>query len=309
MIVAYQKAKSLIYQVKERLDSMDAMGQSKYKAKIEAICSGTASSGHIDYGNKIYSFKTKKAYLDHCCHFAKWVRETHGCKTLEDARRYADEYLSVRLSQGCTAPTLKLDRAALAKLYGEHAGDFRALPIRHRADIKRGRTMTQNRSEFHEERHLDLIDFARATGLRRVELEKLRVRDICDRGDLILIEVHRGKGGKDRTVTADSDFYDRIREIVHGANADTRVCNLFDGGDGVGEAHIPRRAPMHSYRRDFAQKMYTRIARDTSLLSERAIYRCRKDMYGCVFDRAALKAVSVQLGHSRVNVIAEHYMR
>ena len=66
---------------------------------------------------------------------------------------------------------------------------------------------------------------------------------------------------------------------------------------------------MHSYRRDFAQKMYTRIARDTSLLSERAIYRCRKDMYGCVFDRAALKAVSVQLGHSRVNVIAEHYMR
>ena len=50
----YQKRKSIIFQVKERINAMDAMGQSKHAAKMEAL-HDNANGGHIDYGEKIYS--------------------------------------------------------------------------------------------------------------------------------------------------------------------------------------------------------------------------------------------------------------
>ena len=307
--MSYQKKKSIVYQVKERLNAMDAMGQSKYAAKMAALRSGEAPGGHIDYGDKIYSYRTKEAYLDRCCRFAKWARQEYGCQTLDEARQHADDYLTHRLDENLSVFSVKLDRAALAKLYSQHADDFRELPKRHRADIKRGRTATKFSSEFASDRHQDLKDITCATGLRRSELEKLRVRDICDQGDTILIKVYGGKGGKDRIVLADSEYYDRIRSIISGAAPEERVCNLLDGGNVTGEAHVPKRAPMHAWRREYAQAMYARIARDTDTLSEKELYRCKKDMYGCVYDREALKAVSEQLGHARINVIAEHYMR
>ena len=131
--MAYQKKKSIVYQVKERINSMDAMGQSKYAAKMDCLKNGSAPGGHIDYGNKIYSYRTKEAYLDRCCRFAKWARAKHGCQTLDEARSYADEYLTKRVDDGLSAFSVKLDRAALAKLYGQHAQDFRELPVRRRA--------------------------------------------------------------------------------------------------------------------------------------------------------------------------------
>ncbi len=167
------------------------------------------------------------------------------------------------------------------------------------------------------------MDFVRATGLRRAELEKLRVGDIKDNGQTVTVDVFGGKGGKDRTVTADSSYYDMIRQIIDGAATEERVCNLLDcdrndlskyGGCEAGDEqkkqhHIPKRCPMHALRRDFAQTMYARIARDVATLPEKELYRCRTDMRGYVYDRAALLAVSQQLGHNRVNIIAEHYMR
>ena len=304
--MAYQKKKSIVYQVKERICAMDAMGESKYAAKMAALRSGEYPGGHIDYGDKIYSYRTKEAYLDRCCRFAKWARQTHGCQTLSDARSYADEYLTVRLDSGLSVFSIKLERAALAKLYSQHADDFRELPKRHRADIKRGRMVTKNSAEFATDRHPDLKDFTCATGLRRSELEKLRVRDIHDYGDTIQIDVLGGKGGKDRIVTADKDYFDRLRSMISGADSDMRVCNLLDGGVVDREAHVPKRAPMHAWRRDFAQAMYARIARDTDTLPEKELYRCKADMRGCIYDREALKAVSEQLGHARINVVAEH---
>ena len=321
--MSYQKKKSIIYQVKERINAMDAMGESKYAAKMESLRSGSAPGGHIDYGDKIYSYRTKEAYLDRCCRFAKWARSEHSCQTLEEARKYADEYLTQRIDSGLSAFSVKLDRAALAKLYSQHAQDFRSLPVRHRANIKRGRTETRNSAEFAQNKHPELMDFVRATGLRRAELEKLRVGDIKDNGTTVTVDVFGGKGGKDRTVTADSNYYDMIRQIIDGAATDERICNLFDcdrnapnkneeceaGCEQKKQRHIPKRCPMHALRREYAQAMYARIARDVTTLPEKELYRCRADMHGEVYDRAALLAVSQQLGHSRINVIAEHYMR
>ena len=127
----------------------------------------------------------------------------------------------------------------------------------------------------------------------------------------------------ERTVTADSSYYDIIRRIIDGAATDERICNLLDcdrniqnmnegceaGREQKKQVHIPKRCPMHALRREFAQAMYARIARDVAGLPEKELYRCRADMRGCIYDREALLAVSQQLGHNRINVIAEYYMR
>ena len=55
--------KSLVQQVKEKLDSMLAIGQSKYLAKLN----GT-------YRQFIFSWDTYRSYLKHCCYFVKWVK-------------------------------------------------------------------------------------------------------------------------------------------------------------------------------------------------------------------------------------------
>ena len=60
--------------------------------------------------------------------------------------------------------------------------------------------------------------------------------------------------------------------------------------------HIPKRCPMHALRREYAQAMYARIARDVTTLPSREVYRNREDMRGCVYDRAALLVVSRSWG-------------
>lgn len=78
-------------------------------------------------------------------------------------------------------------------------------------------------------------------------------------------------------------------------------------GSSTVVAGVPNRAPCHAYRADFARSMYASMARDTGSLHGKQLYRCKGDMAGKVFDRAALSKVSRALGHARVGVVT-HYM-
>ena len=64
-------------------------------------------------------------------------------------------------------------------------------------------------------------------------------------------------------------------------------------------AHIPNRAPIHAYRRQFAQALYDREARDVRTLARKEQYRCRGERKGVVYDKRAMALVSRQLGHGQ----------
>ena len=158
--MSHKNKKTLTRQVQERYASMLALGSPKQNAKKDG-----------SYKEHIYSANTLKTYMKHANYFTKYCKQEHGCTTLEQCYQYADEWLITR--SNLSAYTQKLEVAALSKLYGKTADDFVRTESRMRADITRSRGAAARDKHFSEKNHADLVEFCRATGLRRRELSKL----------------------------------------------------------------------------------------------------------------------------------------
>ena len=74
------------------------------------------------------------------------------------------------------------------------------------------------------------------------------------------------------------------------------------------EKEIPVRFPCHKYRAEYAKAQYESIARDISAIPQKEKYICRKDKAGQEYDKVALHAVSVMLGHNRECVVVDSYL-
>ena len=282
------KKKSIVRLAKERLWSMAAWGQSKHDDK-----SRNNGKPAMD---KIYSHSTMDNYVDAAVLFVEWARTEHGCKTLEDARQFTGEYLNQRVHDGKSAYTVRRDAAALGKLYQTATTELGAdLPARERKNVTQHR-QDKSRGHFSEKKNADLVALCKATGLRRHEVAALQPGDVTRNADgSVSVRVRQCKGGKARTVTALDDSPYRLAQ------------KAVREGRGTVIAHIPKYAPVHEYRADFAMELYRRLARPLEDLPQRERYVCRKDRAGTQYDRAAMKAVSVQLGHNRVDVVT-HYL-
>lgn len=282
------KHKSLSYQIKNRLSSLTRYGSSKHAAK--------QSEGQHPKG--IFSFKTYENYVDKCLQYAKWAQENHGARDLKDLATHIDDYLSYRKTirkrngQPLSAWTLKLDRAALEKLFEPEGIKARELlPPRRRKDIKKNRGKIEN---FNEKKHALLMRIGKSTGARREEIADLRYRDIDTEAGTVLIE--QGKGGKRRIIHAlDKSI---LKELAAGAH---------DPNDRVFK-EIPCRYPEHKYRRYYAQTLYRILARPIREVPKCERYYCRGDYKGTIYDRKAMLLVSIELGHARTSVIASHYL-
>ena len=283
-----EKRGSLTYQVKQVFDSKLKIGESRHEAKI----SGEDREG-------IYSWSTYKTYLKHASYFAKYCKAEHGCKTIEECRKYADEWLMTR--RELSAWTQKMEVAALCKLYGDTSESYIKTPDRHRADIVRSRGDAVRDKHFSEEKNKDLVQFCKATGLRRSELSKLTGDRLVYRDGEPYLSVTKGtKGGKPRLapIIAESGLKS---EIV----AKMRACGeskVFD--------HVPVMADIHSYRADYATALYKQNEREFDEVKRSGdLYWCRRDKAGIWLDREAMRITSEALGHNRVDIIAGHYLR
>ena len=281
------KHKSLVRQVTEKINSMTAYGQSKHDDKQK-------NGGKPD-PQKIYSFSTREAYLDAAIHFAKWAKETHGCRELDEARAYTGEYLNQRTKAGLSAWTVRLDAAALGKLYGCPTTELgAALPSRRRQDVTQHRTDAWV-GHFNPERHPELVSLARSTGLRRHELAALRPEDVERRSDgTVWVTVRQGKGGKQREVEALDDTALRLAQEAQEAGRELVV------------AHIPKYAPIHQYRAEYAKTIYALYERPLEGLDRSQIYAAKGDLEGCKWDREAMLYASRMLGHNRLDVMTAY---
>lgn len=249
----HKSAKSLIQQVKEVLDSKLAIGESKYLAKLD----GT-------YLNYIFSWETYRSYLKHCCYFVKWCKEQpidsalgHKPRTLAECRIFAERWIQSTIDRGLSAYTVKLEISALAKLYGCSTKDFDITTSpRKRANITRSR-----RSDVAMDKHFsitknkDLITFCRCTGLRRSELEQIRGTDLIEHEGKLCLDVKRGtKGGRLR-----------ISEIVGSPEKIETVKTLCsEAGSNKIFPNVHSNADIHSYRADYAKRVYNSYKRDYS---------------------------------------------
>ena len=280
-----KSAGSLVYQVQTVFDGMLAIGDSKYLAK----CSG-CSYAHI------YSWNTYRAYLKHACYFVNWCKKTYGCKTVADCQPHVADWMQTR--RDLSAYTQKLDLSALAKLYQCKTEDFNVTtPSRKRADIRRSRGPVKRDAHFNEDLHKELVSFCRSTGLRRAELKALRGTALYqdEHGQFFLHVTSGTKGGKDRYAPIVGDV-----ELVRRLCTDAGIEKVF--------ATIPSAADIHSYRADYAKRIYLKNARPLSELNKKEIYFCRRDRKGVLLDKAAMRIASNALGHNRISVIAGHYL-
>ncbi len=286
--MGHKNKKPLQHQVCDVLQSKLRIGESKHAHKL----AGDAS----DY---IFCWNTYHTYRRHALYFADWVKSKYKCKTLAQCRQYADEWLQQRIDEGKSAYTVKLELASLCKLYGDTAEDYIKTPPRLRKNIVRSRRQAVRDTHFSEINNGALVTFCRGTGLRRAELRALTGDKLTKDADgrwCILVN-KMSKGGRPRLAPIVGPEVSRIVKMMQ------------DAGDGKVFHRIPTAADIHSYRADYATTVYYQHARPLKSLPHNEIYYCRKDRKGTWFDRRAMKKASLALGHNRICIVAEHYIR
>ena len=288
--MGHKNKKSLNEQLKDALQSKLRIGESKHAHKI-------AGDDH----QYIFSWNTYRAYIKHGRYFVAWAKATHRCKTLSECRQYADEWIQSRIDKGLSAYTIKLEVAALCKLYGDTATDYIPTPSRLRRNIKRSRGPAARDKHMSEVTYKDLIEFCRSTGLRRAELKALT-------GDKLVL----GQDGNYRILVNRMSKGGRPREALIIGNVSKIVAMMKAAGTGRVFDHIPVAADIHSYRADYATaiyKMHARPIKDILKTNRHEVYFCRGDQKGKWYDRVAMRIASQNLGHNRVCVVGAHYLR
>lgn len=302
---------SLRQQVYRELQSKSGFGRSKHEDKKNGVSN-----------LYIYSFNSMKTYLKHCNYFAEWCKSQdyikeelgHAPRTLAECEPYAESFIRDRERQGLSAYTVKMEKSALSKLYGR-VFDFETIATS-RANITRSRGEAKRDKHFSEERHAEFVNCCRCVGFRRSEMETAKASDLMKVGDMYFMQI-TGKGGKRRAAML-VGTPDEIERAVDYINKMT------------GQNKVPNGADVHSYRADYATRIYKRYARPieeirgeninyTELtgktakggetIYKSAVYYCRRDKAGQALDRRAMIMASQSLGHNRESVVGEHYLK
>jgi len=285
------KRPSLKKQIVDRLNQQAKFGISKHKAKqlYREYCKTHGIKYNPARVPGIYSIKTMENYKEECIRFGEWAKQEHGVRYIDDAKQYVAEYLQKGVSRGYSAWTLQKQRAALRKLYQDHtlASEIE-LPKRRQKDVIRSRGQKAMDKKFSEEKNKDLVNFCKGTGLRRREILGVRVKDIVRNNEGRLIVKVRGKGyakgGRPREVTVLKEYENHIRQLIRGRDPEENIFNK-----------IPVRADIHGYRREYAKARYEELAGR----------KFDKNYY----DKKAVQQVSKDLGHNRISVALDNYLK
>jgi len=284
---------SIIYQTKQRFEELYQIGKSKHEAKMveRELCIRTGEKWNPARVPGIHSISTFKQYKKIAFRFAEYARK-NGAKTLEQAYPLARAWLEREELKSDWSR--RREAAALAKLFGCTSTDFGVqFGPRSRSEIHRSR-VPRKHDQVSEYKNRDIIDFLRATGMRRKEIKMVRPCDIymSDTGHM-MVHVESGKGGRKREIYVLPQYYERVWEIRSQKPLNEPIFEK-----------IENRIDVHSYRREYAQALY-RYCVENMIDSNSTIYKSRD---GREFSREALTIVSNALGHNRLEICVKHYL-
>lgn len=289
---------SIVYQTLQRIDSLKRFGQSKHEEKMrqKKLAAARGEKWNPAKVEGIYSMKTCDVYKEHAVRFAKWVRDEHGIRLIENVtKEHMAEYLKSSMDKGNSAWTVRTEAAALAKVYGTSTTEIPVvLPSRSRENIVRSREERAHDKHFSERNHKDMILFNRGVGLRRHELQAVRPQDVYYK-DHHLVVWTKGKGGREREVRVVKEHEQHVLKLKQQA-LEQKQERIFE--------KVVNRYDCHADRRAYAAARYKEIEMAQGTPSGETYNR--RD--GIVFDRYILREVSQDLGHSRVDVVARNYL-
>lgn len=329
------RKKDLHQQAYDKLTSMLAFGRSKNKDKH--------GEGIRKY---IYQDDTFDTYWKHIKYFVNYVKKEHPeCTKIKDARKYVNEWLNYRVSKNYSAWTINTEAKALGKFYqiNPDSKDYFKCPTRHKEDIKRSRNKDGKYSErFNEQKYAELVHFCKHTGLRKdkcltkIENNCLYTRDDIDKEIKRVESLEQNEYTRKRLIALnDTKLYKEYYYIeVKGKGGKIRFAPILDDDEQVinkikstypgnkvwPSKQIPNNCDGHGYRRDYAQALYCKYARDINVLPKfyeddkgnvhLSRYFKRGDDKGTALDKKAMSLVSIALGHgkNRFTMVADSYL-
>ena len=289
-----KREKNLRMQEEERLKQMFAKGKGSSKHADKANNEGKPSK------EKIYVDSTMKTYRQGWNHFCSFLKDMGvSTRNLSIVNCYVQPFIEYMIEKGYSAYTIHTWTAAVVKVLGLPLSDYR-MPKRQRQDITRSRLPVKSDAHFSPSNHQDLIAFCRAVGPRNdKELAKIKGSDLFEQEDgSFAVFIAQGKGGKKRYAP------------ICGSSAEVAavVSMMRVAGEDLVFPHIPDAADIHSFRADYACRVYSAHARPINEIPREDRYICRKDMAGVIYDKRAMMVASKALGHSRLDVIALSYL-
>ncbi len=281
-----EKKGSLNFQLKKLLDSKLAIGESKFEDKKQNLTF-----------DKIYSWSTYRAYLQHGTYFLTWAKEKYGCTDLVAAKEYVNEWLKTREEQGLSAYTVKLETSAMMKIYNIDKDSIYKSKARLRANIERSRgekvrdkqlsayTVKLETSAMMKIYNIDKDSIYKSKARLRANIERSRgekVRDkhFSEKNNQELVRFCRATGlrraelsqirGTDLIFINDNPYLKVTRNTKGGRERvvpiildQQFVVDLLKtkGAEKVFEK-IPNSADIHGYRAEFATTLYKKLEKD-----------------------------------------------
>ncbi len=327
---------SIKYQISQRFNSLNRIGESKHNAKkVEKDrCASTGEKWNPVRVPGVHSKETMKQYLDKCQKFGQYCKEKFELKKINEIKpEMIKSYLEhLRLDRKYAATSLTPVASAITKMTGITREQFTKeigyqLPGRSSQNITRSRGTSTGDKHFSAERNADLVQFGVATGLRKdKELAKLRPEQISADGSKLLNIL--GKGNKLRDVNVLKQHWVHVKNMRDQAIAENRD-RVFPKIHGSMD--------QHANRREYAQQLYQQIwteknlgnrddriayytERGTSWKIENDEIRVRDsrgqwkpETWQCKsgekFNRVVALEVSHNLGHNREEVAITNYLK
>ena len=302
-----------------RLSCLKRFGQSKHEAKAAAREAYIKEHGNLKGYNPskvdgIFSIGTMESYRQTASEFAKWAADG-GCKRTSDiSRELAGRYLQERQAAGKSPWTTSKDMAALNKLFQfDLTKSELGLQTRSLKEITRSRNETENdRRDFSRDK--DQICFAKATGCRRQSMLRVCPDDLHrnSTGKVVAVTLTE-KGGKTRTAPVLNTYKDQLTEVVdrHAAKPYQPLFTHYD-------SHIDN----HAFRAEYASALMRQLEDERVVgqalcggdFDPRALVNLKgrdaqSDTPYRGHDRDICAMVSGALGHNRLEVVFQSYIR
>ena len=296
------KRASLIHQVEYLAQRHEAFGESKQELK--------ENKDFEEIGNKLFSINTMKSFISASDTFVKFVKQIDpSVKMLRDIKpdhfkQYMDKIdkLTERTKHSYLNQLERLNHY----IQNDYRGKGFITPENRPVNVDRWKSIhtrtdralaydssSREKLENHLPNRTNEIEILSHSGLRKSELDALKVKNIDFEAKTIHIE--SGKGGRERTVPLRPEIESRLKELVSNKSLDSRAINVKTDTiqreiSQINKKYdLPSRS-LHSLRHEYALREY----------KERYEAHRRSRESKSVSRIKARREVSALLGHGRV---------
>ena len=299
----------------QKIDSLLRIGESKHLAKqvYKERCKVNNIPWNPAKSPFIHSTQTAESYRQTVGEFCTWLKtekpEVWKTKDLSNVdKKIAYEYLQYREKQGCSAWTISKDMSALNKVLDLGLNKKEGgLQERSLQNISRSREEKSHDQKYNPANYKDQIEFSKAFGVRRESIcggqYQVKESSLFRCGGKIYVSVIE-KGGRYREAPCLAKYQSSIESKYNITERETYTKEQFiesyyrNKGNYLFNTYT-NKIDNHAFRAEYATNLYRELAEQKETVIN--------DYRG--YDSVVLKEVSEALGHSRINVVADHYLK